>query len=109
MLTRKFIIKVYKDYDWEIKLKTLSDYSLYPELEFELFSIARQTSDRKIVYLFDADIEQDNIDSAKEDDRFKELCKFEAFIDDGAGEESTIEFEGTLFDALEYVQKEFRS
>lgn len=104
MQERKFIIKIYKDYDWEIKLNTLSDYSLYPELEFELFSIARQTSDRKIVYLFDADIEQENINTAKEDARFKELCKFEVFIDDGAGDK----FDGTLIDALEYVQKEFR-
>lgn len=108
MKERIFIIKIYKDYDWEIKLKTLSDYALYPELEFDLFSISRQTSDRKIVYLFDADIEQENINAAKQDDRFKELCKFEAFIDDGAGEETSIEFVGTIIDALEYIQKEFR-
>lgn len=107
MQERKFIIKIYKDYDWEIKLNTLSDYALYPELEFEIFSIARQTSDRKIVYLFDATIDQENIDIAKEDNRFKELCKFEAFIDDGVGEETISEFYGTIINALEFIQKEF--
>ena len=107
MQERKFIIKIYKDYDWEIKLKTLSDYTLYPELEVETFSIARQTIDRKIVYLFDATIEQEKIDISKEDIRFNELCKFEAFIDDGAGEETSYEFDGTIIDALEYIQKNF--
>lgn len=107
MQARKFIIKIYKDYDWEIKLKTLSDYSLYPEFEVEIFSIARQTSDRKIVYLFDVTIEQENIDISKKDDRFKELCKFEAFIDDGVGEGIFYEFDGNIIDALEYVQKNF--
>ena len=107
MKERKFIIKIYKDYDWEIKLKTLSDYTLYPELEVETFSIARQTLDRKIVYLFDATIEQEKIDISKEDIRFNELCKFEAFIDDGAGEETSSEFDGTIIDALEYIQKNF--
>ena len=107
MLERKFVIKIYKDYDWEIKLKTLSDYALYPELEVETFSIARQTLDRKIVYLFDASIEQENIDISKEDIRFNELCKFEAFIDDGTGEELSSEFDGTIIDAFEYIQKNF--
>jgi len=107
MLERKFVIKIYKDYDWEIKLKTLSDYALYPEFEVEIFSISRQTLDRKIVYLFDATIEQENIDICKEDSRFNELCKFEAFIDDGAGEELSSEFDGTIIDALEYIQKNF--
>lgn len=107
MQKRKFIIKIYKDYDWEIKLKTLSDYTLYPEFEVDIFSIARQTIDRKIVYLFDATIEQEKIDISKEDIRFNELCKFKAFIDDGAGEETSSEFDGTIIDALEYIQKNF--
>lgn len=107
MQERKFIIKIYKDYDWELKLKTLSDYTLYLELDVETFSIARQTLDKKIVYLFDATIEQEKIDISKEDSRFNELCKFEAFIDDGAGEELSSEFDGTIIDALEYIQKNF--
>ena len=73
MQERKFIIKIYKNYDWEIKLKTLSDYTLYPEFEVDIFSIARQTFDRKIVYLFDATIEQEKIDISKEDIRFNEF------------------------------------
>ncbi len=107
MQERKFIIKIYKDYDWEIKLKTLSDYSLYPELQLEIFAIERQTSDRKIVYLFDATIEEDYILLVKEDDRFKEECTFEIMIDDGSGEESNSSVEGTFIDALEYIKKEF--
>ena len=76
-------------------------------LHVEIFSIARQTIDRKIVYLFDATIEKAKIDISKEDIRFNELCKFEAFIDDGAGEETSSEFDGTIIDALEYIQKNF--
>ena len=109
MKERVFIIKIYKDYDWEIKLKTLSDYTLYPELQSKLFAIERQTIDQKIVYLFDAAIEEDDISIAKEDDRFSESCKFQSVIDDGSGEEITSEFDGTLIEALEYIKKEFDS
>jgi len=42
MQERKFIIKIYKDYDWEIKLKTLSDYTLYPEFEVYYPNMSRQ-------------------------------------------------------------------
>lgn len=109
MKKRKFIIKIYKDYDWEIKLKSLSDYALYPELQLEVFSIERQTSDRKIVYLFDAVIEEDSILLVKEDDRFKEECNFEVIFDDGSGEELNTSFDGTFIDALEYIKKEFNT
>ena len=108
MQARKFIIKIYKDYDWEIKITSLSDYALYYEINLGIFAIARQTEDTKIVYLFDADFQEDDFEVAKKDERFHEVCTFEVIIDDGTGEKSVAGFDGTFIDALAYVQKEFR-
>ena len=108
-MERKFIIKIYKDYDWEIKLKTLSDYALYPEMNLNVFVIARQTDDKKIVYLFDADIEESNIEAAKQDTRFAEICKFEYIYNDGDEEKESKHFSGTFIDALELIKKEFNA
>lgn len=108
-MQRKFIIKIYKDYDWEIKIKTLSDYALYPEMGLNVFTIARQTDDKKIVYLFDADIEESNITAAKQDTRFNEFCKFEYIYNDGDEEKEAKHFEGTFIDALTLIKKEFNN
>ncbi len=107
MKKRDFIIKIYKDYDWEIKLKNLSDYTLYPELDLNVFSIGRQSDDKKIVYLFDAAVEGKDIELAKKDNRFNEFCGFEYIFNDGHEDKPSKLFEGTLIDALELIYKEF--
>ena len=106
-MERKFIIKIYKDYDWEVKLKTLSDYALYPEMNLDIFAIERQTTEHEIVYLFDTDIENSTIEVAKHDPRFKEICKFEYIYNDGIEDKESKHFKSTLAEALEYIQKEF--
>lgn len=100
MEERKFNIEIYDKCDWFIELAGVDDLSNYPSFSGTIdysFAKSRSTKDKKIAYLFDIDVRDDDLQKAQDDERFKEICEFK---------HDKHSFKGTFIDALEYIKKE---
>ena len=109
MARRKFNIEVYKwSQDWFIELDGVEDFEDFPYFggttEYG-FAKSRSTKDMKIAYLFSNTMRNEDIELAKEDEKFQEVCDFKIrkIYKDADNEHS--EFTASFSEALEYIQE----
>ncbi len=100
MQRRKFNIEIYNNFEWYIEIDTVNDFSEYPYLGGDIeysFGGSKSTQDGKIARIFDIDVRDTDLELAKDDKRFKEVCDFR---------HDKHSFKGTFIDALDYIKKE---
>lgn len=105
MEKRKFIIKIWEDVDWEIKLFGSSQVNK-KDIEIDAFAIAK-SDDNRISYLFDISVKDKDLELASKSKIFLEECMFTHISYDGM--KNIKQFEGTFIKALEYVKEEFKN
>jgi len=102
MEKREFIIDIYKDIDWEIREKGLKDYNAIPAYRGKTrdysFGIWKLNPNGGIVYLYDIDVRDEDLELIKGDPLFAEICHF---VHDKHS------FDGSFVDALKYIKEHF--
>lgn len=98
---RDFIIDIEKSYEWWIVVKdfdykTQDKYTFGGDIDYGFGKSG--CKDKKIIYLFDIYPRVEDIELAKDDIRFQEVCNFT---------HNNKTFKGTFIDALEYVKEKF--
>lgn len=107
MQRRKFSIFVYKDVDWELGLEEVDNFESYPPLggaDYE-FGMSAGTKDKKIAYLFDTVVSDEDLERAKDDERFKEICDFKTKKIHNNDTRTNDAFTGSFIDALAFIKK----
>ena len=108
MAKREFSIFVYKDYDWELGLVDVKSFDDFPYLGGDKdygFAHSSSTKDKKIAYLFDMLVHDEDLEIAKEDERFQEVCEFKTRKIHNDDTETKSTFTGTFVEALEFIKK----
>ncbi len=108
MEKRKFSILVYKDYDWELGLEGIENFDDFAYLGGDKdygFAHSSATKDKKIAYLFDSTVNDEDLEKVKDDERFQEVCDFRTTKVHKDDTETKSTFTGTFIEALESIKK----
>jgi len=100
-MERDFTIYIDQTYDWEIRAKYLNNYNYLDNFNSRCkFAILKQR-DKKIAYLYDTKLDNSDIEIAKSESIYNEICNFK---DETTGKR----FRGTFIDTLNYIKKVFK-